>query len=201
MSDHLNFDTDFLNNAKATSKPKVNSPKQSGGSGGGKDTAKKWAWGIAIVIGIVVISALFDDSSSTSSTYTPPTTPATTQASGGNDNTFTYNGQTFRCSDYHYDRAIALRPSATESASIDAEATAFETRLNALKAERTRLDNMYVDEYDQDSLDEYNAAVDSFNYKNNKYKADVASATARAEAFDRQIDTYNNYLDANCRPQ
>ena len=34
MSEHLNFDTDFLNNAKATSKPKVNSPKQSGGSGG-----------------------------------------------------------------------------------------------------------------------------------------------------------------------
>ena len=81
------------------------------------------------------------------------------------------------------------------------EVAVFETRLNALKAERTRLDNMYVDGYDQDSLDTYNAAVDSFNYKNNKYKADVSSATVKAEAFDRQVDTYNNYLDANCRPQ
>ncbi|MBP9701411.1 MAG: hypothetical protein KBD47_00320 [Candidatus Pacebacteria bacterium] len=200
MSDHLNFDTDFLNSTKATPKPKVNSPKQSGGSGGGNDTVKKWAWGIGIVLGIIVLSALFDDSSSTS-TYTPPATPATTQASGGDDNTFTYNGQTFRCSDYHYDKAIALRPNATLSSQLDTEAAGFETRLAALKREKDRIDDMYVDEYDQDSLDEYNAAVDSFNYNNNKYKSDVSLFEVRAEAFDRQIDTYNNYLDANCRPQ
>jgi len=198
MSDHLDFNTDFLNNAKTSPKSRVDSPKPSGGSGGGKDTLKKWGWGIAIVVGIIFLSSIFDDSgssSSSTSTYTPPATQAT-----GN-NTFTYNGQTFICSDYHYDKAIALRPNATLSTQIDNEASAFETRLNTLKLERTRLDNMYVDEYDQDSLDTYNAAVDSFNYKNNKYKSDVANFTSRTETFDRQIDTYNNYLDANCRPK
>jgi transcription elongation factor Elf1 len=96
---------------------------------------------------------------------------------------------------------MALRPNATLSSQLDAEAAGFETRLSALKAEKTRIDNMYVDEYDQDSLDTYNAAVDSFNYKNNKYKSDVAAFQIRAEAFDKQIDAYNNYLDAHCTPQ
>lgn len=198
MSDHLNFDTDFLNNAKAPSKPKVNSPKQSGGSGGGKDTVKKWAWGIAIVVGIIVISALFDDSSSTS-TYTPPPTQATTQNT--DDNTFTYNGQTFRCSDYHYDRAIALRPDATLSAQIDSEGKALDARLATQETERRRIDNMYVDEYDQDSLDTYNYAVDNFNLKNSRLKSDIASWNIKNESFNTRIDTYNSYLDANCRPQ
>src|SRR3989344_4461613 len=99
MSDHLQFDTDFLNNSETSSKPKTNAPKPPGDTGGGKDALKKWGTGAAIVFGIIMISVMFDDSSST---YTP-STPTETQASG---NTFTYDGQTFRCLDNHYNRAL-----------------------------------------------------------------------------------------------
>mgnify|MGYP001558446825 CR=1 FL=1 len=197
MSDHLNFDTDFLNNAKATSKPKVNSPKQSGGSGGGKDTAKKWAWGIAIVIGIVVLSSLFDDSSSTSSsTYTPPpTTTTNTYASNDDDTVIT---GTYRCSQYNHNRAGELEPSRSELTTLESQQNGFLTRSAAITREGDRLDNEYVDEYDQDDIDQHNAAIYAYNASLEKYKRDVKANDAAVDSYNARVEVYNNFLIANC---
>ncbi len=196
MSDHLNFDTDFLNNAKATSKPKVNSPKQSGRSGGGKDTAKKWAWGIAIVIGIVVISSLFDDSSSTStSTYTPPPTTTNTYASNDDDTVIT---GTYRCSQYNHNRAGELEPSRSELATLEAQQSGFITRSAAIEREGDRIDNEYVNEYDQDDIDQHNAAIYAYNASLEKYKRDVKANDAAVDSYNARVEVYNNFLIANC---
>ncbi len=151
------------------------------GSSGMSDSAKKWAWGIGVVLLFIVIGA-FSDDSGTSSTSSTPTNTASL------DHTFTSgSGQTFSCSDYNYDKAIAMRPTDTES-------TALDNRVSASETSRSAIENMYVDEYDQDSLDTYNAAVDNFNYRNNRLKSDLA-------AFDAKVDAYNNYLDAHCTPK
>jgi hypothetical protein len=196
--DKINFDLNFLDE-NTKEKPKQ-TPKQKSGdskdpnwvyhkdtpkektlnsdSGGMSDSVISWAWVIGIALLFIVIGSFSDDSGTSSTSSTPTNT-----ASSGH--TFTSgSGQTFSCSDYNYDKAIAMRPT-------DAESTALDNRVSASETSRAAIEDMYVDEYDQDSLDTYNAAVDNFNYRNNRLKSDLA-------AFDAKVDAYNNYLDAHC---
>lgn len=112
-----------------------------------------------------------------------------------------FDGQTFSCSDYHYDKAIALRPDETLSAQIDSEGSALDSKISALDAEAARIEAMYVDEYSQWSIDNYNAAVEAYDLKKNRLQAEIDSWNAKNTSFNRKIDAYNNYLDTNCRPQ
>ena len=47
----------------------------------------------------------------------------------------------------------------------------------------------------------YNEAVDAYNLKRDRLKADINNWNAQNSSFNAQIDTYNNYLDANCTKQ
>ncbi len=177
----INFDLDFLDN-NTKEKPKQ-SPKLKGGNSMLKDDPKpdteakgsNWGWiiGIGVVVILVIIGLASDDSSN----------PSTSS----DHNFTTSDGNTYRCSDSKYNYALALKPT-------DAESNILDNRISANKAERSRLDSMYVDEYDQYSIDNYNEAVDAFNYSNNKLKVD-------AKAFDDKVEYYNDYLDANCTQQ
>lgn len=201
--DHLNIDLDFLDKKepirvapKPESKPeqKTEHPKSETHSGDEHkkpanevSTDTKYNWKKILIVGGIILFfgwAIFsgsDDSSSSSSS-------STYSSNSSSDGTFTDgSGQTFRCSDYRYDQAMAMKPTQAESDALDA-------RISAGKIEKSRVENMYVDEYDQDSIDSYNYAVDSFNYKNNKLKSDLA-------AWDAKVNAYNNYLDTYCTPQ
>lgn len=200
--DHLNIDLDFLDNKepiRVTPKPEPE-PQKSGSApiSNEKKPEKKpievttnttYNWKKILIIGGIIVFFLWailsgssDDSSSSS------TTSNSTYSDTSNGNTFTSeSGQIFRCSDYNYDRAMALKPTATESDALD-------TRVSASNSAKEDIENMYVDDYDQDSIDNYNEAVEEFNFRNNRLKADLA-------VWDTKITTYNNYLDAHCTPQ
>lgn len=196
MNDHLDFNTDFLNNPASSKNqgPSNDNQPKNGGS--------KKGWIIAaIIFGILIVIGAMEDSGSTGSTYTPSTNSTYGNTSNSADHSLVFDGQTFRCSDYHYDKAMALRPDATLSAQIDSESAALDLRISSLDAEAARIDGMYVDEYSQWSIDNYNAAVDAYNVKKNRLQADIDSWNLKNTSFNRKIDAYNNYLDTNCRPQ
>lgn len=179
----------------------VESSKATASPGGLSDTAKKWAWGIGITLILIIASASSGDSNSSSSA--PSVNNNTSQGAHSTDDyTFkTGSGQTFRCSNYTYGRAMALRPNATTQSQISSDSAAIDTRASNLALENTRVGNMYVDENDQYSIDTYNEAVNSYNLKSSSLKNAIAGWNARNTAFNAEIDTYNNYLDANCTPQ
>ncbi|MBP7804670.1 MAG: hypothetical protein KA052_00410 [Candidatus Pacebacteria bacterium] len=200
--DHLNIDLDFLDKKepiRVAPKPEPEPQKsESATSGNAKKPEKKpievttnttYNWKKILIVGGIIVFflwAIFSGSSDDSSSSS--TTSNSTYSDTSSGNTFTDDsGQTFRCSDYNYDRAMALKPSATESAALDA-------RVSASNSAKDDIESMYVDEYDQDSIDSYNEAVDDFNFRNNRLKADLA-------AWDTKVDTYNSYLDDHCTPQ
>jgi hypothetical protein len=202
--DKINFDTDFLDqNAKEKpkEKPKSSDSKDPNwvfhnGSNGGENPAsgekesrgKLWLWAIGIVIAIGIISSLGSSGSTTSSTPTP-------------NNLISGSGQTYRCSSYAYDKATSMEPSSLTQTQINSESNALDIRTNSLNVEGRRIDNMYVDEYDQYSIDSYNEVVAAYNQKRNRLKIDIDNWNAKNNAFNIQIDKYNNYLDANCTKQ
>jgi hypothetical protein len=189
-SKHINTNLEFLNEESKNNK---SAPVENQG--------KKYNWIkiFWVTVGIIFVISLFSsDSGSSSSSYVPSTVPTTASQ---DSNSFMYNGETFSCSDYHYDKAIALRPDAVQSAQVDAESAALDARIRSRDLESSRIDNMYVDEYSQYSIDNFNAAVEAYNLKNERLQADIESWNLKNTSFNRQVDAYNNYLDANCRPQ
>lgn len=194
-ADHLNESLDFLDNNQASTNTNLQTEK----------VPKKYNWikifwtFVAILFFIGLLSS-DSGSSSSSSSYTP-TNSTYNNTNGSSDNSLVFDGQTFSCSDYHYDKAIALRPDAALSTQIDSEGAALDLRISSLDAEKARIDGMYVDEYSQWSIDNYNAAVDAYNVKKNRLQADIDSWNLKNTSFNRKIDAYNNYLDTNCRPQ
>ncbi|XOU94953.1 MAG: zinc ribbon domain-containing protein [Candidatus Kerfeldbacteria bacterium] len=60
------------------------------------------------------------------------------------------------------------------------------------------LENMYVDEYSQESIDAYNIKVDTYNEKSDALDARIIASEGSIEEHDNKIDEYNNYLETNC---
>ena len=211
--DKINFDLDFLDkNAKEKpkDKPKSKDPNwvfhkdnpdakaykapSSFNPYGLSDTQKKWAWGLGIVLVLIIVGALSGSGNSTST----PSAPSTTSSS--NSNLIGASGQTYSCTDDNYNQATALEPDPATVASLNTESAELDSRQTALNTESAQVDAMYVDQSDQTSLDTYNAAVNGYNAKLNQLKADDASWNQRNTALNTQIDTYNNFLNANCTP-
>lgn len=188
MSNKLDFDTDFLDE---------NTPAKVGGGGGGSSPnplkPKKWrSWitGGVIVLGVIIM-ALASDSSSTStsgSTYSP------TYSSNPTDDVTV---GLYRCSSSNARRADELEPD-TPEATIKAESNALDRRIAALEAWGNRIENMYVDEYDQYSIDNYNNQVDSYNSTKDKLNFDISIYEAKLPRYNSQVDVYNNFLENNC---
>lgn len=224
MSDpkeHLNIDLDFLDKKeplKSTPKPKVDTqksstqnssaqggptqstpPKQTTASNQTPVSPTKYNWKNILIVGGLVLFfgwALFSGSSDDSGTTS--TTPSSTSG----DNSFvSETGQMFRCSDSNYSRALALKPDTANAASINAESDALDTRIAARDAMKDLIDDTYVDEYDDYSVDSYNEMVDDYNTRNNRLKVDIQNWNDKNDSLNVQIDTFNNFLDSNCTPQ
>ncbi|MDP3763571.1 MAG: hypothetical protein Q8Q92_02885 [bacterium] len=194
MSEHLDLQTDFLDKntppKKGASVRKPNAPN-------GEGDTPKYNWKKVLLIGGVILFfgwVIFSDSGSSTSSSTP--------SSGTNSNNLLSDrGQTFRCSDSNYNRAMQLKPNTSTGAQLANESDSLDTRIAANKAEKASLDEMYVDENDQYEVDNYNSRVDNYNTERQRLMTAANSWEQRSKAFDSQIDTYNNFLDANCTPK
>lgn len=207
--EHLKIDLDFLDKKETShvTTPKAPPPSSTTSNtlpptkptSTPVSTGYKYNWKNILIIGGIVLFfgwAIFSgdsDSSSSSTTYTP--------SELGSNNLLAEGGQTFRCSDSDYDRAVQLRPSASLGAQLANESDTLDAQIASNKEEGAAIEGMYVDEYDEYSVDNYNYRVNSYNAERQRLINAVNSWQSRSDAFDRSIDTYNNFLDANCTPQ
>lgn len=150
-------------------------------SDGMSDNAKKWAWGIGLVLLFIVIGAFSDDSSTSSST----------------NSGMVQNGD-FMCSSYNSTAADNLGPTASERSSIDSTSSSLDYRGDALASEKDDIESEYVDEYDQDSIDEHNERIDDLNYRLQRYRNDLDAYEDARLAYNTKIQAYNDYLTAHC---
>jgi hypothetical protein len=208
QKEHIDIDLEFLDKKepirvapKKPEPPKANEPNwrfyNPNNANSKAGNTRKYNWKNILIIGGVVLFfgwAIFSGSSdsTSNSTYTPTTNSNNLLSEGGN---------TFRCSDSNYDRAMQLKPSASTGAQLASESDSLDARISASKADKAELDSMYVDESDQYAIDSYNERVDSYNSERAALLSQSNNWDARHKAFDNQIDTYNNFLDANCTPQ
>ena len=81
------------------------------------------------------------------------------------------------------------------------ESDTLDAQIAANKAEGAAIEGMYVDEYDEYAVDNYNYRVNRYNSERQRLMTAVNSWQQRSDTFDRSIDTYNNFLDSNCSPQ
>ncbi len=181
--EHLQFDTDFLENVTPKEKPKaeVKSPKA-------KTDRKAIYWTVGIVVFLIIVGALSDKSGSTSS--------SNSSSSNSSSNYLQGNGQ-YSCSSYASSKADSLRPTLTKEA-FDAEEKKLEARIAAIKESSTKIDNAQVDENNQYEIDNFNQMVNDHNAELEAIKRDSASYQQRLDQFNSAVDTYNNYLENNC---
>jgi len=200
---HLNIDLEFLDKKephKVTPKPKPpkgNEPnwRYYNPNNVNSKTGKKYNWkniliisGVVLFFGWVILSASNNSTSlsTSNSSYAPPTP---------NENSVS-NGQ-YSCSSYQSSQADSLKPKIT-LADLDWAEQDLITRSNALDALAAKIDNTYVDESNQYSLNMYNQLVNEHNTKLETLKKDIQTYERKLNQFNLQTDTYNNYLDANC---
>lgn len=199
MSDKLDFDTDFLK-GKTEKKPAIHLGPSST-STGTRANWKHYLTGGAVILGVILVLVAIESSDSASSNSGTPTSnyqiPTTVNTPGTSNDQVTVGR--FRCSSYNASRADALTPSPSE-AQMEAESNALDSRIAALKAESNRIDNMYVDEYDQDSVDNYNYQVNNYNSKKSRLEGEIAAWNNKQTNYNNQVEVYNSYLDNNCTP-
>lgn len=193
MSEHLDFDTDFLGKSTPT--------KYGGGSPrpGSPTKPRKWnPWliGGGIVLGIIIIGAASDTSPSTPSTSPTSNNSAHSVPKSSADDVIVGR---YRCSSYNSNRANDLKPDIPE-ATMKAQSNALDARIAMIKSEQTRIANMYVDDQDQDSIDNYNYYVDNYNSTKNRLNSDIEEYGAKLPHYNAQVDAFNNFLEKNCTP-
>ncbi|MFA5877477.1 MAG: hypothetical protein WC880_03900 [Candidatus Paceibacterota bacterium] len=184
MSKHLDFDTDFL---KESTPVKVGTSSSASGPSNKPNKWKPWLIGGAIVLGVIFLVAISDSSSSSTNTTSNPTSNSSDDVTIGR----------YRCSSYNASRVEDLKPDIAEEI-IDAESNALDVRIATLKSQKSRIENMYVDEYDQESIDNYNYEVDSYNSSKNRLNSDIAIYEAKLPQYNTQVNAYNSFLDNNC---
>lgn len=185
MSDKkLNVDLEFLDKDEPVQvKPPEQSKKPS-------SNPTKYNWkAILIVVGIIIVWAIISDNGSSDKTSSSAT------GSSQSDSVIIGN---YSCSSYDSRQADSLKPSDFESSQLDSELTDLQRRKDAIKASSDRIDNMYVDKTDQDSLDVYDQVVAGYNATLDTFKSDLKAYDAKVADYNARIDKYNNYLDSNC---
>ncbi|MEO6077465.1 MAG: hypothetical protein ABIP54_01650 [Candidatus Andersenbacteria bacterium] len=211
--EHLDIDLEFLDKKEPTrvALKKPDDSKKSGPNWRYYDSNKseansmpvrKYNWKNIIIIGGIILFLCWivflissDSSSSSNSTNAPSIDNI------GSKNILTDGGQTFRCADSNYDRALQLKPSTSLGGQLANESDSLDARIATNKAKKTELDVMYVDESNQYAIDNYNSMVESYNAERQRLITVTNSWQQRNDAFNKQVDTYNNFLDTNCSPK
>ena len=183
MSEHLEFDTNFLDKDTIKEKKRTSHSTRT-------LTEKKHNWKKTLIIGGIILFFLwiiFSEDNSSSSTNT-----------GANNSSDTLVIGEYRCSKYDYDKAVALNPDESEQ-QIDTAISAMESRSNELDRLKKEIDSSYVNEYSsQYQINQYNETVDEYNAKLATYKSDSSNLEPRIDKYNAQIKAHNNYLKNNC---
>jgi len=193
---HIDVDLDFLDEVDASKKSVSNhKPKVTNK----ESVTKKYNWKaisiVVIVIVLIVWISAFEDSSSSTSTYTSPSTNQIKKVSV-DDKSIEYGE--YRCSQYHYDKAVALNTDETESQLTSAQ-NSLEYRANELERLQNEIENSYVNEYSsQWEIDDYNDMIETYNSKLISYNRDATALDTRIDRFNAQVEVHNNYLIQNC---
>lgn len=176
----------------------------------GKEKLQGWQviWNIIalLIVGGFFLGA-FAESSSTSSNYrststsynqnfNPSEQSTPSKLNNSSDQADIIVGQ-YRCSSYAISRANDLKPTLTLEA-LEAEESDLEVRSEFIKLSAKKVDETYVDETSQSSIDSYNKLVNTHNSLFNTFKNDYEAYEQKLERFNNQVDTYNNYLASNC---
>jgi len=199
---HLDIDLEFLDKKetpRTAPSNSISSHSSSTSTSAPVSSGYKYNWKSILIIGGIILFfgwAIFSGSndSTSNSTYTPST--------GSNfNNLLSDGGQTFRCSDSNYNKAMQLKPNTSLGAQLAKESDALDAQIAANAEEGAAIEGMYVNEYSQYSIDNYNNRVNRYNAERQRLINAVNSWQTKSDAFDRSIDTYNNFLDTNCTPQ
>lgn len=192
----LEIDLDFLD--KNPEKPKQsirqNATKVAKSPGSTKSNWKP----LLILAGIIIVIFWIgssDDNSNTSSTYASPNTNQVNNVAV-DDESVDYGE--YRCTQYHYDQAVALSPTESEQTLANAQRS-METRVIEIERLQREIENSYVNEYSsQWEIDDYNDTVDTYNLKLASYERDVNTLDTRIDKFNTQVEAHNKYLEKNC---
>jgi len=72
------------------------------------------------------------------------------------------------------------------------------TRATAVETSAKNIDSMYVDETSQNSINNYNRAVNVHNAQVELLKKDAQPYTDNFNRYNSQVDAYNNFLQTSC---
>lgn len=200
----IDFDLDFLSKDATKANPNkeeykkhnysTDTPKDD--SEPMSDTVKKWWVGAGVVALIIFIGVISDDSSTTTKSATS-TDSANTLQYGEDD--LVKTGE-FWCSSYHHSKAGEIEPAEVEGSVIETKTNQLSLESDRLESELYQIENAYVDEYDQWSIDQHNAEVDSYNSRLESYNYKSQIHQRSIDTYNSKVQIYNNYLITNCTP-
>lgn len=163
--------------------------------------ASNWK-GILVIVGIALF-IVWASLSSDSQNVSPSSADQATSVSGstvggvGTQEDFVTVGQ-YRCSSYNAGKADELKPGILEKSQLDTEKQRLDIVASELEQSNNTIDNTYVDQYSQLSVNNYNRLITAHNVKLNAYKADLAAMNNKIDSYNAKTDSYNNYLETNC---
>lgn len=205
--EHLDIDLEFLDKKEAPKTAPTHNASSSTGHSSSAPTAApvssgyKYNWKNILIIGGIVLFfgwAMFSGSDSSSPSTSTGTSNTNSYTNTSNSNGGILTGGQYRCSQYDHDRAGQLEPSVSEGNALDAKTDQLSRESNQLDSEKSTIENEYVDESSQWSIDQHNAKIDDYNSRLQSYQYRAKSHQSDIDAFNARVQTYNNYLTANC---
>jgi len=191
---HLDIDLDFLDKKASPRQEEFSNNERKIPHTSKLKLSKSGLKKILIICGVVIFFGWVIFSDNNSGTSTNNSGSYTTS-----NNDMIIIGE-YRCSRYHYDKAVTLSSDESEQQLTTAQ-NALKYKEKELDRLENEIDNSYVNEYSsQWKINQYNATVNEYNSKLATYKRDVAVLNSRIDKYNTQIEAHNNYLRNNCTP-
>lgn len=153
----------------------------------------------SLVFVVVLIAAIEDGG--TSVPNTAPASSSATRAESASSSEDDVEYGEYRCSRYHYDKAVALSPTENEQ-SIKNTQLSMDSRSNELDRLKNEIEYSEANEYSpQYVIDAHNEKINAYNSKLAAYKLDAANLDSRIDKFNSQVAAHNDYLVRNCSPR
>lgn len=227
MSEHLDFNTDFLDSDKTRPSPQSSSETFPSRKRLFSDTKPSWTQNTAapkkktgrakLIVGavcaVIILILIIIAANTPETNYNNPTPPATSNIPVVNTasqnaqadplDLFTDgNGATYSCSLSDHAKATSLRPAISDKNKIASDESYLNTLETKVDNEKASIDSSYVNEYSpQYEIDEYNSQIDQYNIDLQTYKRAASNYSAEVDSYNAKVDVYNNFLKNNCTLQ
>jgi len=128
-------------------------------------------------------------------------TSSTNQYNNTNEYDALYTVGDYECNLASYNKAESLQPDLDEGLRLEEMTEKSEAGLSLINNMAEEIDNIYVDEYSDYSVNSYNKKIDEYNNIIIAYEEKYSSYEVRAAKYNKDVDIYNNHLKNNCRPR